>query len=274
MKEKSITMYDPPEGWKYGFPKQYLPKDGETVKDTLIRDGYPEKDAEFAGQHSRFWSTTVTVTTNNLTAEEAAKAGHEAEKSLIDCHENDTTRFPRFPRNMKPVILGSGFGKSPVLGAGYNLGPLQVKVKKLTPTAKLPTKAYDTDSGFDLYADAVYARQGEGYRKTDQPWMIGEGRSRTIPLGISIELPEGWGAFFMPRSGMAQNGIRVMNVFDNGFRGEAKVILYTALSTIIIKPGDKIAQMVLHPVPNVEIVEATELSETDRQSNGWGSTGR
>ena len=47
-------LYDPPSGWRYGFPRPYLPLDGETVAQTLIRDGYPTKDAEFGAKHCRF----------------------------------------------------------------------------------------------------------------------------------------------------------------------------------------------------------------------------
>lgn len=52
-----ITVYDPPSGWKYGFPKQYLPLQDESVEDTLIRDGYPKKDAKELGKWTRFWET-------------------------------------------------------------------------------------------------------------------------------------------------------------------------------------------------------------------------
>ena len=50
-----IVMYDPPGGWKYGFPKQYKPLPGEKFEDTLRRDGYPEEDIELAAKYSRFW---------------------------------------------------------------------------------------------------------------------------------------------------------------------------------------------------------------------------
>lgn len=49
--------YDPPSGWRYGFPRPYLPKEGESLRDTLIRDGYPEKDADFACKYCRFLGT-------------------------------------------------------------------------------------------------------------------------------------------------------------------------------------------------------------------------
>lgn len=51
-----ITFYDPPSGWQSGFLRQYLPFEGESLAQTLIRDGYPPKDAEWASQHCRFWS--------------------------------------------------------------------------------------------------------------------------------------------------------------------------------------------------------------------------
>ena len=54
--EKTITIYDPPAGWRYGFPRQFKPLPNETLADTLRRDGYPEKeDPDFAANHCRFW---------------------------------------------------------------------------------------------------------------------------------------------------------------------------------------------------------------------------
>jgi hypothetical protein len=54
-----ITFYDPPSGWKYGFPKQYSPLPGESLAHTLKRDGYPEIDCEFAEKHTRFWDEYI-----------------------------------------------------------------------------------------------------------------------------------------------------------------------------------------------------------------------
>lgn len=51
----SKTLYDPPGGWRYGFPKEYAPVAGETIEDTLVRDGYPEKEAIIMAKHCRFW---------------------------------------------------------------------------------------------------------------------------------------------------------------------------------------------------------------------------
>lgn len=51
-----MRFYDPPSGWRYGFPKRYEPLEGETLEQTLVRDGYPDYDAGFAARHCRFWS--------------------------------------------------------------------------------------------------------------------------------------------------------------------------------------------------------------------------
>jgi len=53
---KLIQMYDPPTGWKYGFPREYKPLENEKLKDTLIRDGYPKEDAGWASEYTRFWT--------------------------------------------------------------------------------------------------------------------------------------------------------------------------------------------------------------------------
>jgi hypothetical protein len=57
-KPNTVTIYDPPSGWRYGFPKQFLPE-GLSVAATLVRDGYPKKDAEWAAQHTRYWEEKI-----------------------------------------------------------------------------------------------------------------------------------------------------------------------------------------------------------------------
>jgi len=54
-----ITMYDPPSGWMFGFPRPYAPLPGESIEETLVRDGYPKKDAGWASSYCRFWDTEV-----------------------------------------------------------------------------------------------------------------------------------------------------------------------------------------------------------------------
>ena len=128
-----------------------------------------------------------------------------------------------------------------------------------------PKKAHSDDAGYDLYSriDAVL-----------EPLS-----GMAIPVGFAIELPAGYEAQIRPRSGLAaKHHITVTNspgTVDTNFRGEVKVILYNlGREPFIIQRGDRIAQMVICKLPEIDIIEATELSETDRGSGGFGSTGK
>ena len=144
-----------------------------------------------------------------------------------------------------------------------------LKVKRLTPTATLPTRATHGDAGLDLYADkAVYLSQGE--------W-------KAVSTGIAVEIPVGYVGLVHPRSGLAaRHGITVLNTpgtIDAGYRGEVKVILAKILGQpdttlpFRIKPGDRIAQLVIQEVALPEIEEVEELSDSVRGAGGFGSTG-
>jgi dUTP pyrophosphatase len=138
-------------------------------------------------------------------------------------------------------------------------------VKRLTESAKLPTRAYDRDAGFDLYACL------------DGPWKLYPAERCAISTGIAVAIDPGKVGLIWPRSGMAlKDGIMVMaGVIDSGYRGEIKVILHNAgESMVLIKTGDKIAQMLLQPVFPDEVFEVNEFSgQTDRGEQGFGSTG-
>ena len=128
-----------------------------------------------------------------------------------------------------------------------------------------PKKAHPDDAGYDLYSriDAVL-----------EPLS-----GMAIPVGFAMELPRGYEAQIRPRSGLAaKHHITVTNspgTVDANFRGEVKVILYNlGKEPFIIQRGDRIAQMVICELPEIELVKATELSETDRNTNGFGSTGK
>ena len=100
-----------------------------------------------------------------------------------------------------------------------------------------------------------------------------------IPVGFAIELPTGYEAQIRPRSGLAaKHHIIVTNApgtVDANYRGEVKVILYNlGREPFVIQRGDRIAQMVICKLPEIKLVEATELSETDRNKNGFGSSGK
>lgn len=138
---------------------------------------------------------------------------------------------------------------------------LTIKVKRLHPQAKLPTKAHATDAGWDLYAV-----EGHDFARKSVA---------AIPTGIALEIPPGWYCQIQGRSGLAAVGIYVTGgVIDSSYRGEIKVILNCGHELGFIEPGDKIAQLVLFQVPEAEMVEVAELGESDRGTNGFGSSGR
>ena len=141
----------------------------------------------------------------------------------------------------------------------------KLRVKKLSETAILPTKANDNDAGFDLYAD-------EDVRLYDGP--------NTISTSIALEIPEGYVGLIWPRSGMAvRHGIDVLaGVIDSGYRGEIKVCLEVAnrledRPMYEVKKGDKIAQILIQEVPRFEVIEAESLSDSNRGAKGFGSSG-
>ena len=128
-----------------------------------------------------------------------------------------------------------------------------------------PKKAHPDDAGYDLYSriDAVL-----------EPLS-----GMAIPVGFAMELPTGYEAQIRPRSGLAAKyHITVTNspgTVDANYRGEIKAILYNlGREPFIIQRGDRIAQMVICKLPEIDLVETTELSQTDRNTNGFGSTGK
>jgi len=99
-----------------------------------------------------------------------------------------------------------------------------------------------------------------------------------IPTGLFLEIPEGYEAQIRPRSGLAfKSGITLLNspgTIDSDYRGELEVILInTGSESFTVKNGDRIAQMVISPVIRVAVSEVERLSETERGSGGFGSTG-
>lgn len=139
-------------------------------------------------------------------------------------------------------------------------------VRRLTPAAMVPSRAYGDDAAFDLYAieDAV----------------IRPGGRLVIGTGISVALPVDSVGLVVPRSGLAANhGITVVNapgLVDAGYRGEVKVVLFNTdgSSPFPVRQGDRIAQLLVVNVSPVDVVEAQELPASARGANGLGSTGR
>jgi dUTP pyrophosphatase len=141
---------------------------------------------------------------------------------------------------------------------------LILRVQKINDNAILPEYASPGDSGLDLFSV--------------EEKVIPVGKSALVKTGIKIELPVGHEAQVRPRSGLAlKNGITVLNTpgtIDEGYRGEIGVILMNhGDQPFSIRPGMKIAQMVICPVTTVNVASVSSLSETQRGEGGFGSTG-
>jgi len=142
---------------------------------------------------------------------------------------------------------------------------MQVKVLKKHPDAIIPKYATAGASGLDLHARIphdIYLQPGVRF---------------TCPVGIGIELPEGFDAQVRPRSGLAmKHGVTVLNspgTVDADYRGEICAILINhGDQAFKIEPNQRIAQLVIAPVVRVELVQDCELSETERGEGGFGST--
>jgi dUTP pyrophosphatase len=140
--------------------------------------------------------------------------------------------------------------------------------KRITTTAMLPTRAYDTDAGIDFYADED---------------MTIDPRTRDlVPTGLiwePREFPSIWNVYMkiQERSGLAlKNGIEVLGgTIDEQYRGEIKIIILNMSSSVpfVIKRGDKIAQGVVYYLPKFEIQDVDDVSQTARGAGGFGSTG-
>jgi len=140
----------------------------------------------------------------------------------------------------------------------------QVKMKRIHEDAKIPLQANPGDAGMDLYSiETIEIQPGE---------------SRLVKTGIQLELPKGTEAQVRPRSGLAlKHSITVLNspgTIDEGYRGEIGVILINhGKSPFLVEKSMRIAQMVIQTVPQVQLVEVEELSQTDRGEGGFGSSG-
>jgi len=141
---------------------------------------------------------------------------------------------------------------------------MTLRFKKVHPDAVLPSYAHPSDAGMDVRSVADLT--------------IAPGKRALVPTGLVMLLPPMYEAQVRPRSGLAlKSGITVLNTpgtIDSGYRGEVGVILMNlGESDFIVKKGDKIAQIVIAPVTQPEIVETDSIDETDRGSGGFGSTG-
>ena len=137
-------------------------------------------------------------------------------------------------------------------------------VRKVRPGAVVPARAYEGDAGMDLAAC--------------ERVELGPGEHALVPTGLAVAIPDGYAGYVQPRSGLAsKHGISILNtpgLVDSGYRGELLVNLinHGLRDPFVVEPGMRIAQLVILPVPEVELVEVDELPGSERGVRGFGSS--
>jgi len=142
---------------------------------------------------------------------------------------------------------------------------LNIKLKKLSPTAKIPQKMSTHAAGYDLYSC------------NEKEIVLKKNEIKLISTGIALSIPQGYEAQVRPRSGLAvKNGIGVLNspgTIDADYRGEIKVILFNfGTEDFLIEPKMRVAQMIFSKHENVNFTLTVELDDTDRGEGGFGHT--
>lgn len=139
---------------------------------------------------------------------------------------------------------------------------MKVKIKKLNENAVIPHYAKEGDAGLDLTATKVKHEKG----------------NVKYFSGLAIEIPRGYVGLLFPRSSNSKKDLLLTNsvgVIDSGYRGEITAVFKkTKYIAETYKVGERFAQLVILPYPEIELEEAEELSVTERGSNGYGSTGK
>ena len=144
------------------------------------------------------------------------------------------------------------------------MGEELIRVKRLRPNARLPERATEGSTGYDLYACL------------DAPLEVGAMPIK-VPAGIAIEAPHGFDVQIRPRSGLSSKGVVVaFGTIDSDYRGELLVTMYAlaAREPHVVHDGDRIAQMVVSRAEHLSLDLVEELSATARDTGGHGSTGR
>jgi dUTP pyrophosphatase len=141
---------------------------------------------------------------------------------------------------------------------------IELAIRRLRDDAIIPERAYAGDSGLDLAACERVA--------------LAPGARATVGTGLAVAIPEGYAGFVQPRSGLAaRHGITIVNtpgLVDSGYRGELRVILLNTdtSETFVVERGMRIAQLVVVPTPEFELLEVDELPESERGVRGFGSS--
>jgi dUTP pyrophosphatase len=141
---------------------------------------------------------------------------------------------------------------------------IELPIQRLRDEAVLPQRAYPGDAGLDL--------------SSCERVEIPPGERAVVHTGLAVAIPDGYAGFVQPRSGLAmRHGIALVNspgLVDSGYRGEIKVVLLNTdrQAPFVVEPGMRVAQLVVLPVPEVELVEVDELPESERGVRGFGSS--
>ena len=143
---------------------------------------------------------------------------------------------------------------------------MQLKFKKLSEKATLPIRAHKSDAGLDLTTTGISSVINE----CGQLMLV-------YHTGLAVEIPEGYVGLLFPRSNIYKKSLMATNsvgVIDSGYRGEIMMVLKATTDVVpaVYKEGERFAQLVIVPIPEIEVVEAEELSESDRGTDGYGST--
>ena len=142
---------------------------------------------------------------------------------------------------------------------------MEVKIKKLVENAIVPKYAHDTDAGLDL---------------TSTSMELDEYGNVVYHTGLAFEIPKGYVGYIFPRSSISKYSLQLTNsvgVIDSGYRGEVLFKFKTISNEKNFKlyeVGERIGQLIIMPYPSIELVEVDELSSTDRNEGGFGSSGK
>lgn len=139
---------------------------------------------------------------------------------------------------------------------------MKVKIKKIHPDAVVSQYAKEGDAGLDLTAISVNMLESGAFE---------------YATGLQIEIPEGYVGFVFPRSSIHKTGMRLANsvgVIDSGYRGEILCTFKEDAKLPLYSVGDRVAQLIILPYPNIQLEEVDELSQTERGEGRYGSTGK
>ena len=141
---------------------------------------------------------------------------------------------------------------------------IELAIRRLRADAVIPERAYSGDAGLDLAAC--------------ERVELAPGARAVVGTGLAVAIPDGFAGFVQPRSGLAaRHGITIVNtpgLVDSGYRGELRIILLNtdAADAFVIERGMRIAQLVVVPIPEFELLEVEELPESERGVRGFGSS--